>query len=77
MFCEDGFRRPLWEFSFHIETCNHPPVFCKPPRSVPNESEVMRNLTESLDKNGVMEEDNGPWGALVVLSVKPYQGTVP
>ena len=27
----------------------------------------MQNMVEQLDENGVMEKDNGTWGALVVL----------
>ena len=33
----------------------------------------MRKLVESLDENDVLEEDDGPWGALVVLAAKPHQ----
>ena len=31
----------------------------------------------NLDKNGVVEEYNGKWGALVVLSAKPHQENMP
>ena len=37
----------------------------------------MRNLVESLNENSVVEEDDGPWGALVVLAAKPHQENVP
>ena len=30
-----------------------------------------------LDENCVVEEDDVPWGALVVLASKPHQETVP
>ena len=40
-FCEDGFRRPIRGFSFQIDTGNHTPIYCKPPRYGPNESEIM------------------------------------
>ena len=43
----------------------------------PHESEVMRKLVESMDENGVVEEDDGPWVALVVISAKPHQENVP
>ena len=33
----------------------------------------MIKLAEMLDENGVVEEDNGSWGALVVLAAKPHQ----
>ena len=31
------------------------------------------NLVERIDENGVVEEEDIPWGALVVLSAKPHQ----
>ena len=34
-------------------------------------------MAESLYENGVMEEDNVPWGALVVLYAKPHPENVP
>ena len=47
------------KFSFHIDTGNHPPICCKPPRYIPRESEFMQEIVESLDANGMAEEDNG------------------
>ena len=32
---------------------------------------------EILDENGVVEEDNRPWGALLVLAAKPHQENMP
>ena len=66
-------RRTIRGFSFQIDTDNHPPICCKPPRCGPNESEVKRNLVEIVDENYVVEEDYGPCGALVVLDAKPHQ----
>ena len=37
----------------------------------------MRSLVGRLDENGIVEEDDGPWGALVVLAAKPHQENVP
>ena len=37
----------------------------------------MQNLVERLDESGVVEEDDVPWGALVVLYAKPHQENVP
>ena len=36
----------------------------------------MKNLVKRLDENGVVEEDDGPWGALVVIAAKPHQENV-
>ena len=33
-------------------------------------------MAESLDENGVVEEDYEPWGELVVLYAKPHEGNV-
>ena len=52
---------------------NHPPIFCKPPRCGTHEYEVMRNLLERMDEDGVAEEEYIPWGELVVLAAKPHQ----
>ena len=37
----------------------------------------MQKMVERLDENSVVEEDNVPRGALVVLSAKPHQENVP
>ena len=77
MFCDYVFQRPIRGFSFQIDTGNRPPICCKPPRYGPNKSEVMRNMVESLDGNSVVEEDDGEWGALVVIADKPHQEILP
>ena len=48
-------------------------ICCKPHRYDPHESEVMQNMVVQLNKNGVVEEKYGPWGALVVLYEKIHQ----
>ena len=35
MLCEDVFHQNIQGFLFHINTVNHRPIFCKPPRYVP------------------------------------------
>ena len=37
----------------------------------------MRKLVERIDENGVVEEDDGQWGSLVVLAAKPHQENFP
>ena len=73
VFFEDGFHRPFRGFSFQIDTGNHTPICCKPPRYGPRESNCMQNLLKRMDENGVVEEDNGPWGSLVVLAAKTHK----
>ena len=36
----------------------------------------MRNLVGRLYESGVVEEDDGTWGVLVVLTAKPHQENV-
>ena len=38
---------------------------------------MMLKLVERLYENGVVEEDDGKWGALVVLAAKPHQENLP
>ena len=73
VFCEDGFRRTVRGFPFHIDTGNHLSICCEPPMYVPDVSEIVLNLVESLDTNSVVEYDDGPWGELVVLAAKLHQ----
>ena len=77
VFCEHGFLRTIRGFSFQIDTDNHPPTFYKPPRYGPHESKVMQNLLGRLDENSVVEEEGGPWGALVFIYAKPHQENMP
>ena len=49
VFLKYGFRWNIHGFSFHIDTGSHSPIFCKPPRYGPHESEVIQNLVERLD----------------------------
>ena len=44
MFCEDGFHRPIQGFSFQVDTGSHSPIYYKPPKYGPHESEVMKNM---------------------------------
>ena len=37
----------------------------------------MQNMVETMYENGVVEEDDRTWGALVVLFEKPHQENVP
>ena len=77
MFSEDGFQQPIRGFLLQIDTENHPHICCKPPRYGPHELKVIQNLVERLYENGLVEEDDGPWGALVDLAAKPCQENVP
>ena len=77
VFCEYLLRQPIWGFSFQIDTGSHSPIYCKPPRCGPHEFKFMQKLVESLDENGVVEEGDETWGALVVLAAKPHQENLP
>eukprot|EP00957_Ditylum_brightwellii_P192994 14694710-Ditylum_brightwellii.AAC.1 len=36
----------------------------------------MEKLVTKLEENGIIEDDKGPWGALIVLTAKPHQENV-
>jgi hypothetical protein len=74
VFAEEGLRNSVRGFTFQIDTGTSKPVDCGAPRYGPNESVVMNKLIENLEHNGLVEDDNGPWGAMVVLAAKPNQG---
>ena len=38
-----------------------------------DESRVINDLVENLERNGLTEDSDGPWGAPVVLAAKPKQ----
>ena len=73
VFAEEGVRKHIRGALFHVDTGEVKPVCCKPPRYGPHESRVIDELVSKLEKNGLVEDDDGPWGALVVLAAKPNQ----
>lgn len=73
VFAAEGLRKPIRGYQFHIDTGNVKPVCCKPPRYGPHETRIMSQLIQGLEQNGVIEDDDGPWGAMVVLAAKPNQ----
>ena len=77
VFCQRGLRRPIRGFSFQIDTGNTPPVCCRSPRYGQKETPIINHLTTALHDNGLIEEDDGPWGAQIVLAAKPGQHNVP
>ena len=77
VFCEEGLKDPIQCFSFQINTGESPPVCCKIPRYGPHEALIINKLVEQLEVQGLIEDDEGPWGALIVLAAKPHQEKVP
>ena len=76
VFDPSGALRTIRGYVFSIDTGAHKPTCCKPPRYGPHESEVMRKLLDGLEAQGVIEDDFGPYGAMIVLAAKPNQGHV-
>ena len=76
VFAEEGIRHHIRGFEFHIDTGSCKPVSCKTREYGAHESRVIKKLVEKLLENGLCEEDDGPWGARVVLASKPNQGHV-
>jgi hypothetical protein len=73
IFCREGALRPICGFQFRIDARNHPPTTCKVPRYGPHESMIMKKLLGKLFNAEVIEIDEGPYGAMVVLAQKPNQ----
>ena len=77
VFCMDGLRQPIRGYTFQVDTGASMPSCCKPPQYRPQETKVMNKLIGKLADNDGIDDDNGPWGALVLLSAKPHQDAVP
>ena len=77
VFCKDGLRKHIRGYEFRIDTGDIAPICCKIPRYGPHESKVIISLCDRLEDNGLIEDDDGPWGALVVLAAKPNQENIP
>ena len=75
-FDPSGALRPVRGHISHIDVGDHKPVCCKVPRHGPHESRVMDKLLAELESKGVIEDDCGPWGAMIVLAAKPNQDHV-
>ena len=78
VFAEEGLRRPILGFECRVDTGDVKPVCCKPPRYGPHEAKIMTDLVDKLRDNGLVEDDDGPWGALIVLATKAqHEANVP
>ena len=76
-FCEEGIRKHIRGFVCRVDTGDVPPVCCRVPRYGPHEAQVISRLVDHLESNGLIEDDDGPFGALVVLAAKPGQEDIP
>ena len=74
VFASDGMKKSIRGFQFFVDTGAAKPICCQIPRYGPHEARVMTKLVEGLRENGLIEEDDGPWGAQIVLAAKPHQG---
>jgi hypothetical protein len=73
VFAVEGLKKPIRGYEFNIDTGTSKPICCKIPRYGPHETRVINQIVEGLQANGVIEDDDGPWGAMVVLAAKPDQ----
>ena len=73
VFCESGLRREIRGFEFELDTGNRKPICVPLPRYGQNEREIMRKLLSKLEDDGIIEDDHGPWGSMIVLAAKPHQ----
>ena len=76
VFAKEGLKQPIRGFQFTIDTGGSKPVCCKLPRYGPHESRIITKMTEGLESNDLVEDDEGPYGSLVVLAQKAGQDLV-
>lgn len=76
VFDATGMKRHILGYEFNIDTATVQPICCKQPRYGPHETRVITQLANALEAKGLIEDDEGPWGAMVVLAAKPNQGHV-
>ena len=77
IFSRDGLRKHIRGYECRIDTGDIMPICCKVPRYGPHESKVITQLVDALEDKALVEDDDGPWGALVVLAAKANQEHVP
>ena len=77
MFFEEGLRKHIRGYVFHVDTGDTKPICCQPPRYGKYESKIIKYLCDQLRHNGMIEDDDGPWGSMVVLSQKAKQENTP
>ena len=73
VFIEEGVRNNIRGVQFHVDTGETTPICVRPPRYGPHETRVINDLVAKLEANGIVEDDDGPWGAPIVLAAKPNQ----
>ena len=66
-------RKSIRGYEFQIDTGAAVPLTCKVPVFGPHEERVILELVEQLEKKGLIEDDEGPWGSPIVLASKPNQ----
>ena len=77
VFAEEGVRKNIRGLQFHVDTGEIPPICVRAPRYGPHETRVINDLVEKLEANGIVEDDDGPWGAPIVLAAKANQEHLP
>ena len=73
VFAKRGMKRPIIGCKFHVDAGNISPISCSTPRHGPHESRAIDILVKRLEDRGIIEDDDGPWGAVAVLATKPNQ----
>jgi hypothetical protein len=76
VFAQEGVQKHIRGFEFNIDTGKVEPICCKPTHYGPQERWVITALVKKLEKKGIIEDDEGPWGSPVVLASKPDQAHV-
>ena len=64
---------PIRNYVANIDTGTCKPMCCKTLHYGLQETRVMEQLVAGLESNGLVKDDDGPWGALIVLAAKAHQ----
>ena len=72
-FAREGLKRTLLGYEFFIDVGQAKPTCAKHTRYGHHEQSIMKVLVDDLEANGLIEDDFGPWGAIIVLAIKAHQ----
>ena len=77
VFDKAGLRNPICGYHFNINTGDVKPICCKTPVYGACQRVIIQKMVTTLNHNGLTEDDDRPWGSLVVLAAKPNDKLIP
>jgi hypothetical protein len=73
VFTEEGLGKTIQGYKFHIDKGNCRPICCQQKEYGAQEGCIITKLCEGIEKNGFIEDDDRPCGAIVVFVDIPNQ----